>query len=122
MSKITVDNLRKSSESADRDISGVAAAWAWVDHKTDNAIDNSINVSSLTDNGTGLSTTNLTNAMSSVKSVVQFTSYQSGTAQLTGNGGASMTSTSAVYCVTNDTGAIGQEDTEYGMLLHGDLA
>jgi len=101
---------------------GVAKAWAWVDHKTDNAIDNGFNTASLTDTSAGISSVNITNAMESASQVTQVTSYQSGTAQITGNAGASMTSTTACKFVTNDTGSTGQEDTEYGMTLHGDLA
>ena len=101
---------------------GLAKAFAWVDHKTDNAIDNGFNTASLTDTSAGISSVNITNAMQSVTQVSQVTSYQSGTAQITGNSGASMTSTTACKFVTNDTGGTGQEDTEYGMTLHGDLA
>jgi len=60
--------------------------------------------------------------MASASQVTGVTSYQSGTAQISGTSGASMTSTSACKFVTNDTGGTGQEDTEYGMTLHGDLA
>jgi len=101
---------------------GLAKAFAWVDHKTDNAIDNGFNTASLTDTSAGISSVNITNAMESASQVTQVTSYQSGTAQITGNAGASMTSTTACKFVTNDTGSTGQEDTEYGMTLHGDLA
>jgi len=101
---------------------GSAKAWAWADHKTDNTIDNGFNTTTLTDTSAGISEVNLANAMQSVTQVTQVTSYQSGTAQITGNAGASMTSTTACKFVTNDTGSTGQEDTEYGMTLHGDLA
>lgn len=60
MSKVTVDNLRKASESADRDISGVAAAWVNFNGTGTIAARDSLNVSSLTDHGVGGYTTNLT--------------------------------------------------------------
>ena len=101
---------------------GLAKAFAWVDHKTDNAIDNGFNTASLTDTSAGISSVNITNAMASASQVTGVTSYQSGTAQISGTSGASMTSTTACKFVTNDTGSTGQEDTEYGMTLHGDLA
>jgi len=101
---------------------GLAKAFAWVDHKTDNAIDNGFNTASLTDTSAGISSVNITNAMASAFQVTGVTSYQSGTAQISGTSGASMTSTTACKFVTNDTGSTGQEDTEYGMTLHGDLA
>ena len=50
---------------------GVAKAWAFADHKTDNAIDNGFNAASLTDDNTGESTLNITNPMQSVTQVVQ---------------------------------------------------
>ena len=101
---------------------GLAKAFAWVDHRVDNAIDNGFNTASLTDTSAGISSVNITNAMQSVSQVTQITSYQSGTAQISGTGADSMTSTTALKVVTNDTGSTGQEDTEYGITLHGDLA
>ena len=101
---------------------GLCKAWAFADHFTDNVIDNGFNTSSLTDESTGISRVIITNAMQSATQVTQITSYRSGTAQITGNSGISMTSTTACKVVTNDTGATGQEDTEYGLTLHGDLA
>ena len=101
---------------------GLAKAFAWVDHKTDDVIDNGFNTTNITDTSAGISSVNITNPMQSVTQVTQVTSYQSGTAQISGTGGVSMTSTTACKFVTNDTGSTGQEDTEYGMTLHGDLA
>ena len=101
---------------------GLAKAWAFADHLTDNVIDNGFNTTTLTDTSAGISEVNLANAMQSATQVTQITSYRSGTAQITGNSGLSMVSTTACKVVTNDTGATGQEDTEYGLTLHGDLA
>ena len=86
---------------------GLAKAFAWVDHKTDNAIDNGFNTASLTDTSAGISSVNITNAMASASQVTGVTSYQSGTAQISGTSGASMTSTTACKFVTNDTGSTG---------------
>ena len=103
---------------------GVAKAWAFADHKTDNAIDNGFNAASLTDDNTGESTLNITNPMQSVTQVVQLTSYRSGAQQISGNDGASMTSTTACDVAINDTGDPNgnYEDSEYGLTIHGDLA
>lgn len=62
MSKVTVDNLRKSSEGADRDISGVAAAWARWDMTGTPSFTGSLNMSSITDNGVGDQTPTVTSA------------------------------------------------------------
>ena len=133
-SELRVDNLKGSTTGGSINVlgegtsattnlqQGLAKAFAWVDHRVHNAIDNGFNTASLTDDGTGLSRVNITNAMQSVSQVTQITSYQSGTAQISGTGADSMTSTTALKVVTNDTGSTGQEDTEYGITLHGDLA
>lgn len=62
-STVKVNNLRKVSESADRDISGVAAAWVNFNGTGVIANRDSLNVSSLTDNGTGQYYVNYSNDM-----------------------------------------------------------
>ena len=133
-SELRVDNLKGSTTGGSMNVlsegtsvttnlqQGLAKAWAFADHFTDNVIDNGFNTTTLTDTSAGISEVNLANAMQSVTQVTQITSYRSGTAQITGNSGKSMVSTTACKVVTNDTGATGQEDTEYGLTLHGDLA
>ena len=133
-SELRVDNLKGSTTGGSINVlgegtsattnlqQGLCKAWAFADHKTDNVIDNGFNTASLTDTSAGISSVNITNAMASASQVTGVTSYQSGTAQISGTSGASMTSTTACKFVTNDTGSTGQEDTEYGMTLHGDLA
>ena len=103
---------------------GLAKAFAFVDHKTDNAIDNGFNTASLTDVGSGSSKVTITNAMASATQVSGLTSYRSGAMQISGNVGTSMESTTEVLCIVMDTGDPegNQEDSEYGMTLHGDLA
>ena len=103
---------------------GLCKAFAFVDHKTDNAIDNGFNTASLTDVGSGSSKVTITNAMASATQVSGLTSYRSGAMQISGNVGTSMESTTEVLCIVMDTGDPegNQEDSEYGMTLHGDLA
>lgn len=64
MSTLTVTNIKKTGETASRDVSGVASVWVNFDGTGTIAARDSINVASLTDNGTGRQTINLTNAMS----------------------------------------------------------
>lgn len=64
MSTITVTNIKATGETASRAVSGVAAAWIYFNGST-NAINDSFNFSSLTDNGTGNYNVNLTNSMAS---------------------------------------------------------
>ena len=64
MSKITVENLRISSESADRSVRGVAGAWALFD-TTAGSILQSSNISSYFDVGVGRAHLYYTNSLSS---------------------------------------------------------
>ena len=64
MSTITVTNIKATGETASRSVSGVAAAWCHIDGVF--AINNSLNVSSITDEGGSAPNTfsvNITNAM-----------------------------------------------------------
>ena len=61
MSTLKVTNIQATGETASRAVSGVAAAWAKYG-MDDNTIDDSINLSSITDNGTGDFTQTWTNA------------------------------------------------------------
>jgi len=66
MSTITVTNIKATGETASRSATGVAAAWCnWKGDGTAAILD-SLNVSSLTDNGTGDYTFAYTNNFSSV--------------------------------------------------------
>jgi hypothetical protein len=62
MSQITVENIKRSSETVARSTRGVAAAWASVNGTGTIAVRDSENVSSLTDLAAGTFATNLTNA------------------------------------------------------------
>jgi len=63
LSTIKVDNIRIASESVSRPATGVAAAWVLFDGTGTAAIDNSVNVSTLTDVGVGQYTINFNNNM-----------------------------------------------------------
>jgi hypothetical protein len=121
MSTLQVTNIKATGETASRAVSGVAAAWAFINQLSGNTVDNSFNVTSFSDIGTGNGTINLTNAMVSATQVSQLTSYRSGTIDISGNSGNSMSDSLSVRAVTKtSSGAVG--DIEYGMTLHGDLA
>jgi hypothetical protein len=62
MSQITVENIKRSSETVARSTRGVAAAWVNFNGTGTIAARDSENVSSLTDNGTGDYTVSFTNA------------------------------------------------------------
>jgi len=56
MSTLTVTNIKKTGETASRDVSGVAAAWINFNGAGTVAIRDSMNVSGVVDGGTGLYT------------------------------------------------------------------
>ena len=64
MSQITVENIKRSTETASRSTRGVAAAWVNFDGRDTFGIRDSGNVTSITDRGTGLYTLNYTSSMS----------------------------------------------------------
>ena len=69
MSTITVTNIKATGETASRSATGVAAAWVLYDQESTGTatLNNSLNLSSITDGGTGSATINYTNAFSSIE-------------------------------------------------------
>ena len=63
MSTITVTNIKATGETASRAVSGVAAAWCNWNGTGTIAINDSNNVSSITDDGTGITIVTYTNDM-----------------------------------------------------------
>jgi hypothetical protein len=63
MSTLKVTNIQATGETASRAVSGVAAAWVNFNGTGTIAARDSVNVSSLTDNGTGYYTINFSNSM-----------------------------------------------------------
>ena len=78
MSQITVENIKRSTETAIRSTRGVAAAWVNFSGQGTVAVRDSENVSSLTDNGTGDYTVNF----SSVFGAADYAFF--GAAEITG--------------------------------------
>jgi hypothetical protein len=125
MSTIKVDNIRIASESVSRPVTGVAAAYAWLDMMT-NTNDKdpegqSLNTSSVTYNSMGFYNVNITSGMNSKKSVSNLNSLRASQAIISGNSGQSMVTVNAVLVINkNENG--NNYDTEFTMSLHGDLA
>ena len=63
MSTLQVTNIQATGETASRAVSGVAAAWVNFNGSGTIAARDSYNLSSLTDNGTGLYDVNFSNSM-----------------------------------------------------------
>ena len=98
-----------------------AKQWANVDHKTDNAIDNSVNTTSLTDNSTGSSTITFINAFANTLQVPTIASFRNGVPQMATDSGIALPTTSTITIVARDTSG-SSADTEYGESVIGDLA
>ena len=109
MSKtIVVDTIQKDSEAVGRDASGIAAAYFRYDQDTP-TISKSLNISSISDDGTGKATTNFTSAFTDA-----VYSYVSNPADTSGN---YFYSGSDVYYSTPTTSAHGQRSVSHGNAL-----
>ena len=123
MSKITVDNLRKASESADRDISGVAAAWGKA-NGAGTTINDSLNISSITDSGTGWITWNMNNDMASGDySACNNSQLNSitGTGGFYSNGDLAA-ATAGSFAISHYQNGVAADPSYYSVQIHGDLA
>ena len=75
MSTIKVDNIRIASESVSRPVTGVAAAWVNFNGTGTPAIQESMNVGSITDIATGIYQANFSSNMSNQYYVASLGSY-----------------------------------------------
>ena len=122
MSTLTVTNIKATGETASRAVSGVASAWVNFNGTGAIAARDSVNVASLTDNGTGDYTVNYSNSFSAAEYVAQPTRPRSnldgGATIITGGFAAG---TTQMQCYTLSSRAL--EDQAYNFLTaHGDLA
>ena len=131
MSTIRVDNFGPSAGGTTYSARGVAKAWTkWTASSAAPVIDNSLNTSSLTDIGTGLTQTNYTNAFSAA---ADYAVSLAGSAAYVGASGA------ALGLITGDrNGTFGaytasatrsgyynsgyQDPIDASIIAHGDLA
>jgi hypothetical protein len=127
MSTLKVSNIQATGETASRAVSGVAAAWCTFNGANTATIDISQNISSLTDNGTGLYRVNFTSNMSSSKHIDSFACRQS-----TGNSGSDIDnfvnynrvsqSTGYTDLTTQGSGTNPVDVPRVCVATHGDLA
>ena len=122
MSTLTVTNIKATGETASRAVSGVAAAWVNFNGTGTIATRDSVNVSSLSDQGTGDHHVNLTNAMSSVNNA-SATDCNNGDGGYNRNGSVAFATTSRLDLLTYNTGTNALTDLSHNMgSVHGDLA
>jgi len=127
MSTLTVSNIKATGETASRAVSGVAAAWVNFNGTGTIATRDSNNVASLTDNGTGDYTINLSNSMANVNYAVP-----SGGGYAYANSGANDTNVQCYDMTTSlfdlavgyldSSGATKRDHSLNIAVAHGDLA
>jgi hypothetical protein len=117
MSTLTVTNIKATGETASRAVSGVAAAWVYFSTSVSTSIYSSFNVSSLTDNGTGNTDVNISNAMISNTDIC----LQGFSNNFQTHNSQPPTASSFNVYTSNASGTAGDGSRNH-FLLHGDLA
>ena len=126
MSTLKVTNIQATGETASRAVSGVAAAWINIPSGQASILD-SLNVSSLDDDGTGDGGVNLTSSMANANYVMTSGVNDSGsTSVLFCHDLTNGTQTTAGYDFNTVYVNSGTNRTDYDMqsfsMIHGDLA
>ena len=122
MSTLTVTNIKKTGETASREVSGVAGAWGDCDASGTITTTGSFNVSSVTDNGTNGKQFNYTNNFANPA--------LGGAGQAKGIGSFSHSGGAFIFCNSSTTShysvqyynALAYADTTAQFLSLGDLA
>ncbi|MTI10182.1 hypothetical protein [Curvivirga aplysinae] len=126
MSEIKVDKISKRDGSkgvgADYVIDGSAKAWANLNGTGTIALLNSLNISSLVDNGTGDYTTNFTNAFAADEYIFNYTGLSNSNGAIASGTNLSKLTTSLRFTRReSDTNVISDTPTDQ-LLFLGDLA
>lgn len=125
MSTLTVSNIKKTGETASRDVAGVAAAWVNFNGTGTAAIQESMNVASLTDNSAGNYSVSLTNSLASTSFTVSTNGTTSGLT-LGANTISRTASNLNILCSTSLSGYMASstrlDHSGVDVLAHGDLA
>ena len=126
MSTLTVSNIKKTGETASRDVSGVAAAWVNFNGTGTIVIRDSMGVGSITDEGVGLTKASFTSAMSNDEFAMTATASNDGgtTAVMVYAPNVSIKSTTSTGTlhtrrISNSSGI---DDPHVSSTIHGDLA
>ena len=127
MSTLEVSNLNDGTTTVATTFVTNGSAKAWADIASAGSLDDSFNVSSLGDDGTGDRSVNLTSAMGSVNfavnSTVVYAHGSSGHGVRMSPAASKTASTINIDSgTTNGSGQFGFQDQPSGMSVHGDLA
>mgnify|MGYP003140462985 CR=1 FL=1 len=127
MSTITVTNIKATGETINRPVAGVAAAYADFNTSSNDTIEDSVNIASKTDNGTGDSTLNYTNSMASSN----YSSQANGSVNAIGNsnmyaadirGNAKLAASCRMQVFYDPSTVTGNDSDHQSLLINGDLA
>ena len=133
-SELRVDNLKGSTTGGSINVlgegtsattnlqQGLAKCWLRADMNTENDIQDSFNTASVTDQATGDTRWNFTNALANTNGVMSGATARTGTPKLSGGAGQIAVSTSQFRVMTTNHSGSTEADTEWGALAHGDLA
>ncbi len=121
MSTIKVENIRIASEAVSRPVTGVAAAWVNFNGTGTVAIRDSLNIGSITDNGTGAYVENLTSAMSNSGWTLEVSANNLPSAYYLATNGLITTTTAQVFCF-NKSMTTASDPTILTSSSHGELA
>jgi len=120
MSTLKVTNIQATGETASRAVSGVAAAWVNYIADGTQSINDSFNIASITDNGTGLTLVTLSASM--LNNDYSATTGGWDSAYYLGiSSGAIKTSSTCLFAFGN-TSNTATDANEASGLIHGDLA
>ena len=126
MSTLTVSNIKKTGETASRDVSGVAAAWVDIEDGANNILD-SVNVSSIDDVGLGDGAVHFTNNIASTSYAI--TSGHNDNSATTivyaisiSDGTRTASSFDFESAFVNATNNRTNDDVRINFTIHGDLA
>ena len=119
MSTLKVTNIQATGETASRAVSGVAAAWVYGDASA--GINDSINVSTGTDHGTGDYSYDLSSAFTSL-AYAQTATQANIAADLTASRNTDRDASNIIATEIGDPHAQGRVDSSHAIVVHGDLA
>ena len=122
MSTLRADTIQNTSGgAATLTKQSAAKVLLWFDGNTSNTIENSFNISSVTDVSNGKYYPNVTNSLASTKEIISGETARNGNPNLSGTNGNTQNSSSQIICLTsNPSGS--ETDAEFCMAAHGDLA
>ena len=101
---------------------GLAKCSLRADMNTENTIEDSFNTASISDDGTGNTSWNITNALANTNGIMSGATARTVNSKISGSAGSIAVTTSQFTVRTTTAGSDSSADTEWGVVAHGDLA